>query len=155
MTDDPFWQGALADRMAKGVPHAAALGFEFISVEAGVGTIRVPWREDLVGDPDTGVIAGGVVTALLDHVCGLAVQAGRTSPTGCATLDLRIDYLRPAHPRAGVTASAKVYKYTHSIAFVRASAHDGDPDDPVATVQAAFALVGAPTLPTAAPETAQ
>ena len=144
MTDDPFWQGELANRMANGVPHAAALGFEFVSVIDGVGVLHVPWREDLVGDPDTGVIAGGVVTALLDHVCGLAVQAGRTSPTPTATLDLRIDYLRPAHPRTGITAEAKVYKYTKSIAFVRASAHDGDPDDPVATVQAAFALVGAP-----------
>ncbi|HWA62874.1 MAG TPA: PaaI family thioesterase [Caulobacteraceae bacterium] len=146
MTEDPFWQGELANRMST-VPHAAALGLEFVSMEDGVGVLRVPWREDLVGDPDTGVIAGGVVTALLDHVCGLAVQAGRQSPTPTATLDLRIDYLRPAKPRCGVTAEARVYKYTHSIAFVRASAYDDDPSDPVAAVQAAFALTGAPPTP--------
>jgi uncharacterized protein (TIGR00369 family) len=141
---DPAWKRELATRMAAGVPHAAALALEFVSVEDGLGILRVPWREDLVGDPDTGVIAGGVVTALLDHVCGLAVQAGRGSPTPTATLDLRIDYLRPAKPRAGVTAEARVYKYTKSIAFVRASAHDGDPADPIAAVQAAFALTAGP-----------
>ena len=43
-----------------------------------------------------------------------------------------------------MTAQARVYKYTHSIAFVRASAYDESPDDPVATVQAAFALTGGP-----------
>lgn len=141
-TDDPFWRGDLANRMSHGVPHAAALGFEFVSMEDGVGVLRVPWREDLVGDPDTDVIAGGVVTSLLDHVCGLAVQAGRMTPTPTATLDLRIDYLRPAKPRAGITAKAQCYKYTRSIAFVRASAYDDDSEDPVATVQAAFALTG-------------
>jgi uncharacterized protein (TIGR00369 family) len=139
---DPMWVGDLATRMSQGVPQAAALGLEFVSMQDGVGILRVPWRADLVGDPDTEVIAGGVVTSLLDHVCGLAVQAGRSNPTPTATLDLRIDYLRPAKPRAGVTARAQCYKYTHTIAFVRASAYDDDPDDPVATVQAAFALTG-------------
>jgi uncharacterized protein (TIGR00369 family) len=148
-TDDGFWKGELATRMSQGVPQAAALGMEFVSVEGGVGTLRVPWRADLVGDPDTQVIAGGVVTSLLDHVCGLAVQAGRALPTPTATLDLRIDYLRPAKPGAGVTARAQCYKYTHMIAFVRATAYDDDPDDPVATAQAAFALTSAP-LPGAA-----
>jgi uncharacterized protein (TIGR00369 family) len=147
---DPSWKDGLATRMAHGVPHAAALGLEFISMEGGVGILRAPWREELVGDPDTGVIAGGVVTALLDHVCGLAVQAGRQNPTPTATLDLRIDYMRPAKPKTGVTAEARVYKYTHSIAFVRGSAYDTDPADPVATVQAAFALTTGP-MPGLAP----
>ncbi|MGA0602886.1 PaaI family thioesterase [Caulobacter sp. KR2-114] len=137
---DPMWAGDLATRMAHGVPQAAALGFEFVSMQGGVGVLRVPWREDLVGDPDTLVIAGGVVTSLLDHVCGLAVQAGRAQPTPTATLDLRIDYMRPARPRAGITATAECYKYAHAIAFVRATAYDDDPSDPVATAQAAFAL---------------
>jgi uncharacterized protein (TIGR00369 family) len=150
MTDDSFWQGHPMERMTK-VPHAMALGLEFVSADGGLGIMRVPWREDLVGDPETEVIAGGVVTALIDHACGLAVQIGRAggqaSPTPTATLDLRIDYLRPAKPRHGVTAQAQVYRYTKSIAFVRASAHDGDPDDPIAAVQAAFALTGAPITP--------
>jgi len=55
-----------------------------------------------------------------------------------ATLDLSIDYLRPAKPGETVIASADCYKTTHHIAFVRAVAHDGDVNDPVATSQATF-----------------
>jgi acyl-coenzyme A thioesterase PaaI-like protein len=57
-----------------------------------------------------------------------------------ATLDFRIDYMRPARPRAGVTGQAHCYRLTRSVAFVRGIAFDEDPNDPIATVQAAFAL---------------
>jgi uncharacterized protein (TIGR00369 family) len=130
-----------ATHMTTNVPQAQALGLRLVSVEGGKGRMEVPWREDLVGDPDTGVIAGGVVTSLLDHTCGLAIHAADPdNQLRPATLDLRIDYLRPAAPRAGVTAEAHCYKTTRSIAFVRAQAWDVDPADPIATVQAAFML---------------
>ena len=131
-----------ARHMVETVPQASALGFRLLSVEPSKGSILTPWREDLVGDPDTGVIAGGVITALLDHACGLAVTS-RSLEGGflsTATLDLRIDYMRPAAPRADVTASAHCYKLTRNIAFVRAHAFDADPEDPIATAQAAFVL---------------
>ena len=82
-----------ATAMATEVPQAAALGFQMVSAVDGRGVMHAPWREDLVGDPDTGVIASGVVTSLLDHCCGMAITAttGERKPT--ATLDLRIDYI--------------------------------------------------------------
>jgi uncharacterized protein (TIGR00369 family) len=131
----------VAQHMTTSVPQAAALGMRLVSIGDAKGCMEVPWREDLVGDPDTGVIAGGVVTSLLDHTCGLAINAAKLGqPFGTATLDLRIDYMRPAAPRAGVTAEAHCYKLTRSIAFVRAQAWDADPADPIATVQAAFMM---------------
>ena len=103
----------MAEHMATTVPQAASLGFRLVSVEVGRGSIQAPWREDLVGDPDTQVIAGGVVTSLLDHTCGLAMAAAAgTEAFSTATLDLRIDYMRPAAPRAGVVAEAHCYKLT-------------------------------------------
>ena len=121
-------------------PHAAAIGLTFESAGDGRGEMSVAWSEDLVADPDTQVIASGVVTTLLDHACGLAVNAAIDQPFPIATLDLRIDYMRPAAPRTGLRASAHCYKLTRSIAFVRAQAWDVDPSDPVATAQAAFIL---------------
>lgn len=148
MSLDPDTLRQLGQHMATTVPQAAALGFQFISAGGGRGSIAVPWREDLVGDPDTGVIAGGVVTSLLDHACGLAITAGTDGqPFGTATLDLRIDYMRAAAPRTGVTAEAHCYKITRSIAFVRAEAWDVDRDDPIATAQAAFILNRSPQKP--------
>lgn len=121
-------------------PHAAALGLSLVSIEKGRGVMTTPWREDLVGDPDTDVIASGVVTVLLDHTCGLAINSALAELTPIATLDLRIDYLRPAAPRLGITAEAHAYRLTRSIGFVRAEAWDVDRGDLVATAQAAFML---------------
>ena len=99
-------------------PHSRALGFEFVSAEKAFATLKLPFRDDLVGDPDAGVIAGGAVTALLDHVCGHAVMTALDAMTSIATLDLRIDYMRAAEPGLGVYAEAHCYKVTRSIAFV-------------------------------------
>ena len=128
-------------------PQSAALGLRVVSAGAGRASMAVPWREDLVGDPSSGVIAGGVVTTLLDQTCGAAVSTlahseGRQG--GLATLDLRIDYMRGAEPGREIVAVAHCYKLTRSIGFVRALAHDGDEADPIATAQAAFALTPAP-----------
>jgi uncharacterized protein (TIGR00369 family) len=143
LSHDEF-QAALA-RMATGSPQSQALGFRFISAGDGHGSIEVPWREDLVSDPDAGIIAGGVVTTLLDHTCGLAISSSGSSHISTATLDLRIDYMRPAAPRAGIIAAAHAYKLTRSVAFLRAQAWDVDPADPIATAQGAFILNRAPT----------
>jgi len=141
MSEPPTYDTApLGARMTELVPHAAALGLTLLSVGDARGTMRVEWREDLVGDPDSEVIASGVVTALIDHTCGLAINAAFDMPQPIATLDLRIDYLRPAAPRAGVTCEAFGYKTTRSIGFVRAEAWDVDRGDLIATAQAAFML---------------
>jgi uncharacterized protein (TIGR00369 family) len=126
--------------MNRGAPQAEALGVETVELGAATAVLRIPYKPEMVGDPETGVIAGGVVTTLLDHACGQAVFAALGQPTSIATLDLRIDYMRAAEPHQPVYARAHCYKVARSVAFVRAIAYDRDPDDPVAAAQAAFML---------------
>ena len=126
-------------RRLGGSPQGKALGIELVSLEPEL-VLKAPYRAELVGDPDTGVIAGGVVTTLLDSACGWATAAALKEPTSIATLDLRIDYMRPAEPGRDIFATAHCYKLTRSVAFVRALAYDVDPSDPVAAAQAAFML---------------
>jgi|SRR5579872_1789243 len=150
MTDQSLTAAELGEQMVRRTPQSEALGFEYVDAGPGVGAMRVPFRDDLVGDPEGEVIAGGVITTLLDHACGHAIghalrlvaaaEARELQMGSMATLDLRIDYMRPARPRHGVTAKAHCYKLTHSVAFVRAVAFDVDEADPVATAQAAFAI---------------
>jgi uncharacterized protein (TIGR00369 family) len=95
-----------------------------------------------VGDVESGVLHGGVVTAMLDESCGMAVQLALDGSRAIATLDLRIDYQRPAKPGLDIKAHAVCYRVTRSIAFVRATAYQETEDDPVATAAACF-MIGA------------
>jgi uncharacterized protein (TIGR00369 family) len=137
----------MAQAMSQGSPHARMLGFDLINLEGGVAVMKAPYKDIMVGNPDTGVIAGGVVTALLDHCCGAAVHLVLTEYKTIATLDLRIDYMRAAKPQMPIFARAECYKTTRSIAFVRAIAYDESPDDPVAAAQAAFMIGSSPSQP--------
>lgn len=140
MSDHLQMMREIAGAMNEGSPQAKALGVESVSLEKGVAVLKAPYREELVGDPDTGVIAGGVVTTLLDHCCGQAVHTALDKFSYIATLDLRIDYMRPAEPGKDIFARAHCFKVTRSVAFVRAVAYEDDPDDPVAAASAAFML---------------
>ena len=84
----------IATAMNEGSPQAKALGFTTLEIGDSVAILKVPYRPEIVGDPETGVIAGGVVTTLLDHASGQAVHAAMETFTSIATLDLRIDYMR-------------------------------------------------------------
>ena len=130
----------LLPQLASGAAHTHALGFAFAGVEGRKVRIRVPWREDLVGDAETGVLAGGLVTTLLDHVGGLAVWTALDAFRPLATLDLRVDYMRAAEPGRDLFAEAECFRLTHSIGFVRAWAFEDDASDPVAASQAAYML---------------
>ena len=133
---------SLLPQLASGAAHTHALGLAFDGLEGDRVRIRAPWREDLVGDPDTGVLSGGLVTALLDHAGGLAVWIALDRFEPIATLDLRVDYMRAAEPGRDLIAEARCYRLTHSIAFVRAWAFEDGPDDPVAAAQATYVLSG-------------
>jgi len=128
----------LAAKFLGQLPHALALGIEVVSVDVARGacSMRLPWRAELVGDPAQEVLHGGVITALLDSLGAAAVIVrGLYSP---ATLDLRIDYLRPATPRSDLIAEAECYRTTRHIAFVRGVCHQGDRERPVANLTATF-----------------
>jgi uncharacterized protein (TIGR00369 family) len=98
---------------------------------------------------ETGVLAGGPLTAMLDGCCGMSVATMLKAPEPFATLDLRIDYVRPAEPGKAVIAEAECYRITRSVAFTRAFAHHGDAKDPIAAAAGTFMLgtKGKPTRP--------
>jgi uncharacterized protein (TIGR00369 family) len=100
----------------------------------------LPYRPVFVGDSGTGVLHGGVVTAMLDESCGMAVQLALDGTRAIATLDLRIDYQKPATPGHDIKAHSFCHRVTRSIAFVRSTAYQDSEDDPVATATACFML---------------
>ncbi len=130
----------IARRFIEAIPHSQALGMTLTDITEGTATITMPYADHLIGDPRTGVIASGAVSALMDTCCGAAVIAHPENAGGTATIDLRIDYMRAATPGQTVTTTATCYHVTRSVAFVRATAFDDDRDNPVATATGAFTV---------------
>ncbi|MBW6507259.1 MAG: PaaI family thioesterase [Rhodobacteraceae bacterium] len=129
-----------ARQFIEAIPHSRALGMQLDGLADGVAEISMPYDLRLVGDPRTGVIHGGAVSALMDTCCGAAVMSHPDSVSGTATIDLRIDYMRAAVPGQRIRARAACYHVTRSVAFVRATAFDDDADRPVATATGAFTI---------------
>jgi len=142
MTDQQFIEQILAFRAKpeNQSPHASFLGLEIVSLEHSRGVMRIPYHAELAGNATSGVLHGGVITTVLDAVCGLSVIAALDRTATIATLDLRIDYLKPATPGSAVTAAGHCYKVTRNICFVRAQAYHDDPDDPIAHCAATFMI---------------
>ena len=137
----PFDELVQAIRRRRSV-YGASSGLRLDRAAPGEAWSSLPYRAVFVGDIGTGVLHGGVVTAMLDESCGMAVQLALDGSTAIATLDLRIDYQKPATPGLDIRAHAVCTRVTRSIAFVRATAYQDAENDPVATATACF-MIGA------------
>jgi acyl-coenzyme A thioesterase PaaI-like protein len=122
--------------------HGGFLDMNYQDHGADWVELSVDWRADLVGDPETGVLASAVVISLMDNATSMAIwtKLGEFRPQ--VTMDLRLDYLRPSPKGATVFGRGICHHLTHSIGFVRGIAHNGDIDDPLAHASGTFIRVG-------------
>lgn len=130
------------DEMVSYTPHAQHLGMRVVEIGAGFAICRLPWREEIIGDPQRRVVFGGAITTLLDHASGIAVACALEELVPVATIDLRVDYLRAATPGRDLHARSDCYRVTRNVAFARATAWDDDPANPFAACMGAF-MIGA------------
>ncbi len=122
--------------------HTGWLGLRYCAHGNNWVELELPWREDLLGEPDRPVLASGPIVSLMDMASGMAIWTTKTQFIPVATLDLRVDYQRAARDRASVFGRVECYRMTRSAAFVRGVAHDGDRDDPVAHIAGVFMVIG-------------
>ncbi|WP_424984399.1 PaaI family thioesterase [Microbulbifer sp. S227A] len=133
-------KATLARQFIEAIPHCRALGMVLTEIGDGMARIEMPYDAKLVGDPKTGVVHGGAVSAIMDTCCGAAVMSHPAAPDSTATIDLRIDYMRGATPGQKIVTTAHCYHITRNVAFVRATAVDDDAEHPVATAAGSFTV---------------
>lgn len=133
---------AIAEHFLNAIPHCRECGLHAERIAAGDVQVGLPYRDAWIGDIERGVLHTGIVTLLVDSTCSLAVLTALAQPEGIATLDLRMDYLRPSVKNEDLHCRAECYRLTTHIAFVRAEVWQTDPDQPVAVSQASFMRVG-------------
>ena len=120
-------------KMCRYIPHAHAQGICLERIEGDELTLRLPYREELIGNPETGAVHGGALTVLLDHTLGIAgVCSDAVGPVLTPTLDLRIDHLGVAPAGKDIFATARVYRATRRILFVEGFAYCDSRDRPIA-----------------------
>jgi len=122
--------------------HIVALGLRFVANGADWCEFAIDYDRRLVSDATSGILASGPIVSLMDTAAGFSVWTKRGGFGPQATLDLRLDYLRPARAGQAVTGRAECYRLTRRVAFVRGLAHDGDPNDPVAHLTATYMILG-------------
>ncbi|WP_380057309.1 PaaI family thioesterase [Falsihalocynthiibacter sp. SS001] len=130
----------IARKFIEAIPFSQALSMRLEEIGEGVAEISMPYDPQIVGDPKSGVISGGAVSALMDTCSGAAVMSHPTGPLATATIDLRIEYMRSATPGQRIKTRAECYHVTRSVAFVRATAFDDDSSNPVAAATGAFTV---------------
>ena len=134
---DPKLFTAFAGR----VGHGGSLGITYVDHGEDWVELGLDYAEKLIGVAETGVIASGPIISLMDMATSMAIWVRLDRFRHQATLDLRVDYLRPARPGSRIVGRGECYGVTKSVGFVRGLAHDGDPADPVAHVAATFMFV--------------
>jgi uncharacterized protein (TIGR00369 family) len=142
---DPEQLTAVIEEM---VPFNRHLGLQVERIERGRADIRLPYRDDHVGDILRPALHGGVVAALVDATAGAAAFTRARAVDRMSTLDIRIDYLRPA-PKADLVASAHVRRMGNRVAVVNVLVTANGESEPVAEGRAVFSIrrdVGVPDI---------
>lgn len=104
------------------IPWHQHLGLKVASLEPGIARLLLPYKPEHAGNLTRGAMHGGVLATLADS-CGAAALWTHFGPDDkTATIDLRVDYLRPA-PLADLVAEGEVRLLGNRIANVVVRIH--------------------------------
>jgi len=128
----------LKDLIENGLPFHQYLGIKVVDLTEGSVTLRVPFRPELIGDTRRPALHGGVISTLVDVCGGFAVWTSCRLEDRIATIDLGVDYLRPAaakdlYARSSVRLLGNRVGNAHVVVW-----SEGDPDRHVAVGRAVY-----------------
>ncbi|MDK2779330.1 MAG: PaaI family thioesterase [Pseudomonadota bacterium] len=131
-----------AERFVATLRHCQVLGLSVVSAEGNTLIMKLPYQQQAVGNPATGVFHGGSLTTLMDTACGTAVFSVLPGFELCPTLDLRMDYMKAAEPGEDLLAEATVVRIASSVVFTECLVYQQSDRDLVAKCSATFMRIG-------------
>ena len=92
------------------VPFNRFLGITVEDAREGYCSLKLPYRDEYIGDASRPALHGGVISTLIDTAGGFAVWTQLASlEDRVSTIDLRVDYLAPGAPEP-LYADAKIVR---------------------------------------------
>ncbi len=119
-------------------PYGHKIGVTLVETRQRSPVMKVEWREELVGNPLTQVLHGGVITTLIDTTSASSIMAQLDEMRAIATLDMRVDYMTGAKPHQPLYCIATCYRLAGEIAFTEAICYQEDVNQPIARAMATF-----------------
>jgi uncharacterized protein (TIGR00369 family) len=123
------------------IPFNRVLGLKVEMLGDGCCQARVPARPEHVGDPRRPALHGGVISASADATGGLSVFLKARQGDRISTVDLRVDYLRPARTDVDLILESRVVRMGNRVAVADTIVHQGNFDEPVARSTAVYNVV--------------
>lgn len=122
------------------IPFNRYLGVRVVELGDGSARLELPFRREYVGNPLRQALHGGTISMLLDTTGGAAVWTQIRRDDLLSTVDLRVDYLRPASPE-NLIASGRVVRLGNRVGVVELRAfHRGEDERPVAAGTAVYSV---------------
>ncbi len=133
---------ALKRMMEDFIPFNKFLGIKVAEIAPKHVHLSLPFRPEFVGDPMRPAMHGGVMSTLADVAGGLAVWTGLEDLRArVATIDLRVDYLRPGRLET-IDAKAEVVRKGNRVGVVDVVLfHPSHPSETVATGKGVYNIV--------------
>ena len=130
-------------------PFNRFLGLRMVHLERGRVEIELPFRPELIGDPIRPALHGGVISTMADTAGGAAVFTLTDPGDRVATIDLRVDYLRPGR-QVDLRARAQVIRAGNRVGVSAVTLfHPDAPREPIAVAKAVFTIKRAAGGPSA------
>lgn len=141
-----FNEEELVAIMEQHIPFNRFLGIKVHRVDRGAVRLALPPNDEFTGDPIRPALHGGVIATLADSAAGLVVFSVLQQSSSASTIDLRVDYLRPARVDLPLYADAHMLRSGTHIFVTQVNLHHGDEQDRVAIATVTFNVVNKPNL---------
>ncbi len=131
----------LIDIFENQIPANKMIGMKVLSISVGKVEIKVPFKDEFIGDYRQGFWHGGILASIADAAGGLAGFTTLGSPTDkINTIDMHINYLTPA-VKSDILIEVNLIKVGKRILNADVVMYQTDKNSPVAVARCAYSVL--------------